>query len=161
RGCSSWRCLLTGVASYSHALFLFRVFLARFEGLVEPFVGLLGKLLLILLVIRQASLLAIQQVLVGHRIIISRIYRQCFVEVGEAFIDKLSLLVFRRRIVLVVHDDPVHAADGIIRNRILRVQLGILHVVVVSLLELVRILVNARETGYSVHIVRIASQHVV
>src|SRR5262249_4053859 len=141
-------------------LLLFRIFLAGFEGLIEPLVGHSRQFLLIVLAVGEARFLTIQKILVSHRIFVVGIKRERLIEVGETFIDIFGLFLRRGRIVLIEHDDPIQASDGVVRSSIACIQLRILHVILVSFFEIIRVLVNACETGDCTDIALIVSENV-
>ena len=64
------------------------------------------ELFLLVFVFGEPGFLAIEQVLVRHRVFVVLVQCESLVEEVESFVNKLLLLFFRRGIILVVDDDP-------------------------------------------------------
>src|SRR5581483_4322328 len=71
-----------------------------------------------------------------------------------------QLILFRVGIVLIEHNPPIKASDGIVRNGIGGIELGILQVILMGFLEVVRVLVDACETGDRIDIAWIVLENV-
>src|SRR5437867_7007255 len=74
---------LPGSLTTAGKLFLFRVFLSGFEGLVKPFVRLGDKLLFFVFAVRQTRFLPVEKVFVGHRVFVIRVEAESFVKIGK------------------------------------------------------------------------------
>ena len=118
------------------------------------------ELFLLVFVFGEPGFLAIEQVLVRHRVFVVLVQCESLVEEVESFVNKLLLLFFRRGIIFVVDDDPVHATHSIERYGIGRRKLGVLQIVFARFLNPARVLVHISETGNGADIIWLAFQHV-
>src|SRR5262245_3491311 len=135
---------------------LLGILLTGFKRFIEPLVGLGDELSFLSLIGRKPGFLAVQEVLVRHRILVSRIECESLVEIAESFFNKLSLFLRRRRVVLIENHDPVHAAYRIERQWICWIQTGVFQVELARSLKLVGVLVNAGQPPDRSGVIRIS-----